>query len=123
VARTSADWFQGVVLAHAELLGFPATKTRFHKPDGSLGPEPTNGICLIAKGEIACEALRRSRLGYCLIVDRTAVSSMRVSASAWVDPDDAPEWTDEMFARADLYHGDKLIRRGRRTVVSRKDSA
>ena len=27
--------------------------------------------------------------------------------------DDAPEMTDEWFARADLYHGDKLIRRGR----------
>jgi uncharacterized protein (DUF4415 family) len=33
--------------------------------------------------------------------------------STWVDPDDAPEWTDEMFERADLYHGDKLVRRGR----------
>jgi len=37
----------------------------------------------------------------------------RTRASARVDPDDAPEWTDEMFERADLYHGDKLIRRGR----------
>jgi hypothetical protein len=73
VARTSADWFQDVVLAHAELVCFPSTKTRFLKPDGSLGPEPTNGICLIAKGEAACGALRRSGLGYCLIVDRTAV--------------------------------------------------
>jgi uncharacterized protein (DUF4415 family) len=27
--------------------------------------------------------------------------------------EEAPEWTDEMFARADLYHGDKLVRRGR----------
>ena len=27
--------------------------------------------------------------------------------------DDAPEMTDEWFQRADLYHGDKLIRRGR----------
>jgi uncharacterized protein (DUF4415 family) len=24
-----------------------------------------------------------------------------------------PEWTDEMFARADLYRGDKFVRRGR----------
>ena len=32
-------------------------------------------------------------------------------ASEWVDPDDAPEITAEMMARADLYHGDKLIRR------------
>jgi len=37
----------------------------------------------------------------------------RASASAWVDPDHAPEWTEEQFARADLYQGDKLIRRGR----------
>jgi hypothetical protein len=30
----------------------------------------------------------------------------------WVDPDDAPELTKDYFERADLYHGDKLIRRG-----------
>lgn len=35
------------------------------------------------------------------------------SGTEWIDPDDAPEWTDEMFDRADLYHGDVLIRRGR----------
>src|SRR5437764_1798112 len=29
------------------------------------------------------------------------------------DPDDAPEWSKEDFERADLYRGDKLIRRGR----------
>ena len=27
--------------------------------------------------------------------------------------DDAPELTEEWFATADVYHGDKLIRRGR----------
>ena len=27
-----------------------------------------------------------------------------------IDPDDAPEWTEEMFRRAAVYHGDKLIR-------------
>jgi len=31
----------------------------------------------------------------------------------WRDPDDAPELTEEFFRRADWYHGDKLIRRGR----------
>jgi uncharacterized protein (DUF4415 family) len=41
------------------------------------------------------------------------VGRTRAAASAWADPDDAPEWTEEQFARADLYHGDKLIRRGR----------
>lgn len=35
------------------------------------------------------------------------------SQSNWVDPDDAPEWTDEMFDRAEIRVGDKVIRRGR----------
>jgi uncharacterized protein (DUF4415 family) len=35
------------------------------------------------------------------------------SKSVWIDPDDAPEWTDEMFDRADLMIGDTVIRRGR----------
>jgi uncharacterized protein (DUF4415 family) len=32
--------------------------------------------------------------------------------SAWIDPDDAPELTEEDFARGDVYHGGKLISRG-----------
>ncbi len=36
------------------------------------------------------------------------------SKSTWTDPDDAPELTEEWFAAADLYDGDKLIRRGGR---------
>jgi uncharacterized protein (DUF4415 family) len=34
-------------------------------------------------------------------------------ARFWVDPDDAPELTEEFFRRADVYQGDKLVRRGR----------
>ena len=30
-----------------------------------------------------------------------------------IDPDEAPELTDEFFDRADEYVGDKLVRRGR----------
>jgi hypothetical protein len=30
----------------------------------------------------------------------------------WVDPDDAPELTDEMLDRAVLRHGDSIFRRG-----------
>jgi uncharacterized protein (DUF4415 family) len=37
----------------------------------------------------------------------------RAGASTWVDPDDAPELTDEHFLRADVYEGRKLVRRGR----------
>jgi len=35
------------------------------------------------------------------------------SSTEWIDPDDAPEWTDEMFNRADLHENGVLIRRGR----------
>ena len=51
------------------------------------------------------------------------------SESSWVDPDDAPEWTDEMFDRAEIRIGDRVIRRGRppgsakRSVSLRLDQA
>ncbi len=42
-------------------------------------------------------------------------SSSRISTKhkPWVDPDDAPEWTDEMVARAEISEGGRIIRRGR----------
>ncbi len=36
-----------------------------------------------------------------------------VGRKPWTDPDDAPELTDAFFARADIFDGPKLIRRGR----------
>lgn len=36
-----------------------------------------------------------------------------VSKSDWIDPDDAPELTDEWFDKADLMIGRVVIRRGR----------
>jgi uncharacterized protein (DUF4415 family) len=39
-------------------------------------------------------------------------------ATEWVDPDDAPELTDEWFAQADEYDGKRLVRRGRPPVVA-----
>ena len=35
------------------------------------------------------------------------------SGSSWVDPDDAPEWTQDQWDRAEIRIGDKVIRRGR----------
>lgn len=32
--------------------------------------------------------------------------------SAWTDPDDAPELTDEFFKQAEVFHGDTFVRRG-----------
>jgi uncharacterized protein (DUF4415 family) len=40
--------------------------------------------------------------------------------NTWTDPDDAPEWTLETFERADLYEGDRLVRRGRPPSASPK---
>jgi uncharacterized protein (DUF4415 family) len=37
----------------------------------------------------------------------------RAGAKPWVDPDDAAELTAEHFARADVYVGETLVRRGR----------
>ena len=37
----------------------------------------------------------------------------RAGAKPWVDPDDAPELTAEHFARADVYVGETMVRRGR----------
>lgn len=34
------------------------------------------------------------------------------SGSNWVDPDDAPEWTEEMFATAEVRVGDRILRPG-----------
>ena len=41
------------------------------------------------------------------------MAELRGGGETWVDPDDAPEWTAEKFERADLYHGNKLVRAGR----------
>jgi len=41
----------------------------------------------------------------------------------WIDPDDAPELTREFFQRADIYEGDKLIRRGRPPLGDRPKEA
>ena len=35
------------------------------------------------------------------------------SVSSWVDPDDAPEWTQDQWDRAEIRIGDTVIRRGR----------
>jgi hypothetical protein len=66
-ARTSADWFHQIVVPNAELLCFPNGKTKFHRPDGSIGKEPGTGIVLIGAGRVACEALRHSGLGACYV--------------------------------------------------------
>jgi uncharacterized protein (DUF4415 family) len=47
-------------------------------------------------------------------------AKLQNSVQPWLDPDDAPEITDEWIAEADLYKGDGLVRRGRPKAASRK---
>jgi len=42
--------------------------------------------------------------------------------NTWVDPDDAPELTDEWFDGADLMHGDKVLRQGKPRGRQRSDA-
>jgi uncharacterized protein (DUF4415 family) len=37
----------------------------------------------------------------------------RTTKSKWIDPDDAPRLDRDWFERAEIWDGDKLIRRGR----------
>jgi len=43
-------------------------------------------------------------------------------AGAWTDPDDAPPLTDAFFDRAEIRHGDKIIRRGRPPLPNPKQA-
>lgn len=47
-------------------------------------------------------------------------ANKHASATAWTDPEDAPELTDAFFEAADEYVGDRLIRRGRPKASSPK---
>lgn len=41
------------------------------------------------------------------------------TSPGWVDPDDAPEWTDEVFDRAAVYKAGKLVRPADGTLTRR----
>lgn len=70
-ALTSADWFHAIVVPNTQVMLFPEGKTKFHRPDGTVGAEPANGIILLGAGDVANEALRQSRLGVCMVIDRS----------------------------------------------------
>lgn len=55
-AYTSAGWFHDqAIKAHG--LFFPRGKTKFIRPDGSIGTAPGGGVVLLGNGDRACEAL------------------------------------------------------------------
>lgn len=61
-ARTSAKWFQDL-MPTADAMLFPYGKTKFVKPDGSVGTSPGTGVVIVAMGERSVNALRDSKLG------------------------------------------------------------
>lgn len=43
----------------------------------------------------------------------------RSTEPSWSDPDDAPEWSDEVFARAEIAVGAKVVRPAEGTLMRR----
>lgn len=62
-AYTSAKWFHDWA-TKADAMLFPKGKTKFVRPDGSIGKSPGTGIVLLAMGDRAKLSLRKSNLGF-----------------------------------------------------------
>jgi DNA N-6-adenine-methyltransferase (Dam) len=58
---TSADWWHQE-MHKAEMILFPAGKTKFVMPNGEIGGQPGHGVVLIGMGRVACKALLASGL-------------------------------------------------------------
>lgn len=61
-AYTSAQWFHDWAPCATSML-FPRGKTKFVRPDGSVGKAPNHGVVLLGCGPAANLHLRRSGLG------------------------------------------------------------
>jgi hypothetical protein len=61
-AYTSSSWWHAEMYK-AELILFPRGKTKFIRPDGSIGKCPGHAIVLIGASGAACDALKASGLG------------------------------------------------------------
>src|SRR5215510_1243241 len=60
-AYTSSAWFHQYAVK-AETMLFPKGKTKFIRPDGSIGGSPGHGVVLLAMGPVANQALLQSGL-------------------------------------------------------------
>lgn len=63
-AYTSSGWFHDWVAPRAETILFPRGKTKFIRPDGSVGSSPGHGIILIGMGTYCNAAMEHSMLGF-----------------------------------------------------------
>jgi hypothetical protein len=79
-AYTSSAWFHQWA-TKAETMCFPRGKTKFIRPDGSVGRAPGHGVVLLGIGDVSNAALARSELGMCvsLAVPRSESSPMKAT--------------------------------------------
>jgi hypothetical protein len=80
-AYTSSAWFHEWA-TRAQTMLFPKGKTKFIRPDGSIGRAPGHGIVLLGMGETANAALRRSQLGLFVVLRRPDL----VGGACWCVP-------------------------------------
>jgi hypothetical protein len=76
-AYTSSAWFHQWAVK-AQTMLFPRGKTKFIRPDGSIGAAPGHGVVLLGMGATANAALQRSGLGWCAanFVTKVAIVSV-----------------------------------------------
>lgn len=75
-AYTSSDWWHEYA-PRAETILFPRGKTKFIRPDGSVGKAPGHGVALFGIGPLPCAALKTSRLGMCWDLRHAALSAQK----------------------------------------------
>ena len=61
-AYTSSGWFHDHAVK-ADAMLFPRGKTKFIRPDGSVGKAPGHGVVFLGMGAVAVDAMRNSGLG------------------------------------------------------------
>jgi uncharacterized protein (DUF4415 family) len=47
------------------------------------------------------------------------LKNVKGTKSNWIDPDDAPEWSDDVFDRAEIKVGDAVVRPANGTLTKR----
>jgi len=78
-AYTSSAWWHDH-MHRAEILLFPRGKTKFIRPDGSIGRAPGHGVVLVGMGSGGRHALYRSGLG--MVWDRISCCGALKRAAA-----------------------------------------
>lgn len=70
-AYTSSGWWHDWAPMFDAVL-FPRGKTKFIRPDGTVGRSPGHGVAIVAMGRPCVEALQNSRLGLVWIISPLA---------------------------------------------------